>query len=721
GEEVGYKLEVMEGRIMVFCGVMPPQVWWMMRSGAEDEFQGIITADELFVIINRGCCCRGDAFTQDGEDESSGPGWGVQTGASDVLGMSEAEAKEAEEEFEFHVKLQFWCPPERCGRMWTRAKLLVKREDEAAARGLFSICLFLFAALERGYADLPVSEFFLLGDAYSCSRSSNVSRRQDWGSRYGVQCNCGAVASMSYIGESEAIPDVRVTVEWEQDTDIAGPSIGLGSQDSDSEEDPLEGTLIREVDGFSGYAGLPDLGVFGATGAQMLGGGNLMIEERDWGGGMEPDFGRAQAAVPLADPWISPTVFTQGSSVGTRGSSTRDPEIQFNHQERQAQAPSRGFLASTSRVIRHLRSYVQSFQVADSQLRRKRTRHGLGKVSNLLLRPLKLMLCGKFERGIVLDFGRTHGSLRIGLRNPPPRPGVNMETCPLWVSHFIDPIRRIWRQEELLAWCDDTSASLIGHLYIPREARVSSSRFASTEEREAVAVLEDIQWARERGKMKVLIETDAEAIFSFCKNGAANISWTTKAILQDCLDLLNISSDICPTKSFNNNNKAKNIIVTWDDSDDDHNEHYNPFQEGGNGLRVHIAVINSSCDHSDIFTLENDGEDQSDYESDNCEEPNFDELYSQLVSQLEKLKNEKQSLNVKLETCEKKKPIVVKNVKLAETEIEKLKLDLTSTQKKLKVFYHGAKNIDKILSMSKNGTDKRGLGFDEQNVKSTLP
>ncbi|KAF6155784.1 hypothetical protein GIB67_007431 [Kingdonia uniflora] len=97
----------------------------------------------------------------------------------------------------------------------------------------------------------------------------------------------------------------------------------------------------------------------------------------------------------------------------------------------------------------------------------------------------------------------------------------------------------------------------------------------------------------------------------------------------------------CPTKSSNSNHKAINITVTWDDSDDDHNEHDNPFQEGRNGLRAHIAVINSSCDRSDVFVLETEGEDHNDYESDNYEEPNFEELYSQLVSQLEKLKNEK--------------------------------------------------------------------------------
>ncbi|KAF6140617.1 hypothetical protein GIB67_013910 [Kingdonia uniflora] len=48
-----------------------------------------------------------------------------------------------------------------------------------------------------------------------------------------------------------------------------------------------------------------------------------------------------------------------------------------------------------------------------------------------------------------------------------------------------------------------------------------------------------------------------------------------------------------------------------------------------------------SSDHFDVFVLETDGDDHKDYESDNCEELSLEELYSQLVSQLEKLKNEK--------------------------------------------------------------------------------
>ncbi|KAF6159941.1 hypothetical protein GIB67_033025, partial [Kingdonia uniflora] len=124
-------------------------------------------------------------------------------------------------------------------------------------------------------------------------------------------------------------------------------------------------------------------------------------------------------------------------------------------------------------------------------------------------------------------------------------------------------------------------------------------------------------------------------------------------------------------------------------------------------------------DHFDVFALKTDGDDHNNYESDNREEPSLEELYSQLVSQLEKLMNEKQSLSGQLKTCEQNRLITVEKVKLGEIEIEKLRLELTSTQQKLEVFYHRAKNIDKILSMSKNGSDKRGLGFDEQNVKST--
>ncbi|KAF6145011.1 hypothetical protein GIB67_013362 [Kingdonia uniflora] len=57
-------------------------------------------------------------------------------------------------------------------------------------------------------------------------------------------------------------------------------------------------------------------------------------------------------------------------------------------------------------------------------------------------------------------------------------------------------------------------------------ARAFSRRFASSEEGEALAVLSEIFCAQERGSQRMIIETDAEAIYSFCKNGDAAISWT---------------------------------------------------------------------------------------------------------------------------------------------------------------------------------------------------
>ncbi|KAF6174812.1 hypothetical protein GIB67_042881 [Kingdonia uniflora] len=86
---------------------------------------------------------------------------------------------------------------------------------------------------------------------------------------------------------------------------------------------------------------------------------------------------------------------------------------------------------------------------------------------------------------------------------------------------------------------------------------------------------------------------------------------------------------------------------------------------------------------------------------------------------LDKLKKMKDALIVKLDMCEREKHTAVGKLKLAETELENLKLDLTFTKRKLEVFLHGAKKIDKMLNMSKNGTRKKGLGFDEQNAKST--
>ncbi|KAF6158533.1 hypothetical protein GIB67_040047, partial [Kingdonia uniflora] len=77
--------------------------------------------------------------------------------------------------------------------------------------------------------------------------------------------------------------------------------------------------------------------------------------------------------------------------------------------------------------------------------------------------------------------------------------------------------------------------------------RISARRFASSEEGEALAVLEGILWDKKRRIPKVYIETDVEAIVTFCRTGGAAISCTSKAILQDCLALFSsfVNIDIC--------------------------------------------------------------------------------------------------------------------------------------------------------------------------------
>ncbi|KAF6173397.1 hypothetical protein GIB67_027092 [Kingdonia uniflora] len=107
----------------------------------------------------------------------------------------------------------------------------------------------------------------------------------------------------------------------------------------------------------------------------------------------------------------------------------------------------------------------------------------------------------------------------------------------------------------------------------------------------------------------------------------------------------------CPTKSSNSNHKAVNIKVSWDDDNDEFDDHPQEYKNGN--YCAFPSIINSSNNYSDTFELENFIEGQSDYESDNSEEPKIEELYSQLISQLEKLKKEKDALIVKLDMCEK--------------------------------------------------------------------
>ncbi|KAF6139654.1 hypothetical protein GIB67_033658 [Kingdonia uniflora] len=48
-------------------------------------------------------------------------------------------------------------------------------------------------------------------------------------------------------------------------------------------------------------------------------------------------------------------------------------------------------------------------------------------------------------------------------------------------------------------------------------SRASSRRFSSSEEGEALVVLSGILWAQERESQRMIIETDAATIYSFCK------------------------------------------------------------------------------------------------------------------------------------------------------------------------------------------------------------
>ncbi|KAF6153175.1 hypothetical protein GIB67_031129 [Kingdonia uniflora] len=64
-----------------------------------------------------------------------------------------------------------------------------------------------------------------------------------------------------------------------------------------------------------------------------------------------------------------------------------------------------------------------------------------------------------------------------GRRKPNPRAGLSMEERPQWVNHFIDPVSRSWRREELFSWCDDVSAELISHIYLPHEGNLDELRW----------------------------------------------------------------------------------------------------------------------------------------------------------------------------------------------------------------------------------------------------
>ncbi|KAF6154142.1 hypothetical protein GIB67_016394 [Kingdonia uniflora] len=77
-----------------------------------------------------------------------------------------------------------------------------------------------------------------------------------------------------------------------------------------------------------------------------------------------------------------------------------------------------------------------------------------------------------------------------------------------------------------------------------------------------LAVMEGIFWARKRDVKHVNIETDAEAISSFCGNGYGDVCWTTKAILQDCMAMFCYFVDICIIYAPRSANSAAHVIAT---------------------------------------------------------------------------------------------------------------------------------------------------------------
>ncbi|KAF6156613.1 hypothetical protein GIB67_014592 [Kingdonia uniflora] len=94
-----------------------------------------------------------------------------------------------------------------------------------------------------------------------------------------------------------------------------------------------------------------------------------------------------------------------------------------------------------------------------------------------------------------------------------------------------------------------------------RTARFSSCRFTSSEEGEALAILGGVKWAREQGLTRVNMETDVEAIFSFCQTGSASISWSFKVILHDTLALYKHFENICISYTPRSVNSVARIIV----------------------------------------------------------------------------------------------------------------------------------------------------------------
>ncbi|KAF6163429.1 hypothetical protein GIB67_029278 [Kingdonia uniflora] len=205
------------------------------------------------------------------------------------------------------------------------------------------------------------------------------------------------------------------------------------------------------------------------------------------------------------------------------------------------------------------------------------------------------------------------------------------------------------------------------------------------------------------------------------------------------------------------NHKAINIRVTWDDSDNEHdnNESHPQVVDTGNYC-AYPVFFNCGNNNFNVFELENPDENQCNQEqneSEEFEDPHLEDLNSHILAkciklgklnkvlkdqvntltsklqdktestshEIEVLENEKQDLHDKAVFLEKEVNDAKEKIKSTLDELRLTKLDVVLSQQKLQKFYHGAMNIDKILCMGKTDSDKRGLGYEESLSKAKTP
>ncbi|KAF6154401.1 hypothetical protein GIB67_028293 [Kingdonia uniflora] len=193
-----------------------------------------------------------------------------------------------------------------------------------------------------------------------------------------------------------------------------------------------------------------------------------------------------------------------------------------------------------------------------------------------------------------------------------------------------------------------------------------------------------------------------------------------------------------------------NISVTWDDSDDEHdNNESNPQVVDNGQYCAYPAFLNCGNNNFDIFELENSDENHSNQGKNEFADPNLKDLYAQTLAKCMKLgklnkvledqvntltcelqdkiestshkievhENGKQGLHKKIVFLEKEVNDANEKMKSTLDELHSAKLDVVLPQQKLEKFFHRAKNIDKILCMGKAKSDKRGLGYEKSFSK----